>query len=75
VIYEATNKITGDVVAAFEAPSDARAGFRLRFEMRAVGWGSEIASNIRLIRAEDGAWPNIGTAQFHWLPKEQIPHG
>jgi hypothetical protein len=74
MIYEAIDKETGEILAAFEAPTDDRAGFRLRFELKDEGQAAG-AANIRLRRAPDPAvYPHIKPAMFDWLPKREVPH-
>jgi hypothetical protein len=70
VIFEFSHRQTGELLAAFDAPSNERAKFRLRYEIKAEELEID-REDVRLCRAPAGAWPNIGTAQFHWLPKEQ----
>jgi hypothetical protein len=69
MVYEAIDKTTGEVLAAFEAPSDDRAGYRLRYELKDEGMAAG-TDHIRLRRAPDpAAYPHITTAVFDWLPK------
>lgn len=68
-IYEAFDRTTGEVLAAFDAPDDQRAGFRLRFELRDEGMAAG-AEGIRLRRAQDlEPYKHITTAVFDWLPR------
>ena len=69
VIYEAYDCNTGEVLAAFDAPSDQRAGFRLRYEIKDEGMAAG-TDHIRLRRAQDlDPYKHITTAVFDWLPR------
>ena len=68
MIYEAIDRTTGEIVAAFEAPSDDRAGFRLSYEFGNEGMSAG-AANIRLQRADPASYPHITTAVFDWFPR------
>lgn len=73
MIYEAIDRETGEVLAAFEAPSDDRAGYRLRYELKDEGMAAG-ADRIRLQRADPASYPHLTTAVFDWLPKG-VPNG
>jgi hypothetical protein len=72
MIYEAIARDTGEILAAFEAPHDARAGFRLRIEL--AEHGIEPA-DVAMLPADPAGYPHITTAVFDWLPKGRVPNG
>jgi len=67
--YEAIDRETGEVLAAFEAVTNARAGFRLRLELYEAGIDPE---GIAMLPADPAVYPHITTAVFDWLPKGRL---
>jgi hypothetical protein len=65
MIYEAIDRQTGEVWAAFEAPNDERAGFRLRLECNVMQRDPE---RLAMHRARDGAYGHLGTAEIDFFP-------
>lgn len=73
MIYEAVDRPSGTVWAAFEAPQDERAAKRWRLETKLEGLDPE---PFKLRRAPNPSlYPHIGTAEIDWFPKEQVSHG
>lgn len=71
MIYEVFDESTGEILAAFDAPSDQRAGFRLRYELRDEFMAAG-TDHIRLRRAQDlEPYRHITTAVFDWLPRRE----
>ena len=73
MIYEAVDRETGEVLAAFHAVTDDLAGWRLRFEVaEARRAGVDIdPEGIAMLPADPADYPHIKPAMFDWYPKRR----